>query len=186
MGTVETRPQPHHPPPQAIDTHASLAGLRAVATFEALKGLAVLLLGIALLFVHKDAETFADSLLFHLHISIDRRFAQSFLNAASKLSDARLWTIAAATFSYCTVRFVESWGLWHRRVWAEWFALLSGALYLPLEVLKLAQRTDWERVTVLAVNIVIILYMLYIRIRDCRWPANCDEKAEKVERFRGE
>jgi uncharacterized membrane protein (DUF2068 family) len=179
MGTVETRPR--HPPPEAIDTHASLAGLRTVASFEALKGFAVLALGIALLFVHKDAETFADSLLFHLHISIDRRFAQSFLNAASKLSDARLWTIAAATFSYSTVRFVESWGLWHRRVWAEWFALLSGALYLPLEILKLAQYPDWEHVAVLLINIVIILYMLYIRISECRWPANCADDTSKQE-----
>ncbi len=76
----------------------------------------------------------------------------------------------AACLTYSTVRFVEAWGLWHRRVWAEWFALLSGALYLPLEILKVAERADWERVAVLAINVAIVLYMLYIRVREARRP----------------
>ncbi len=70
--------------------------------------------------------------------------------------------------TYCAVRFIEAWGLWNRRVWAEWFALLSGAMYLPWEILKIAERADWERIGVLLVNIVIVLYMLEIRVRACR------------------
>jgi uncharacterized membrane protein (DUF2068 family) len=178
MSTVHAGPR--RPAPHAIDEHASAAGLRAVATFEAAKGIAVLLLGIALLAVHKHVEPFTESLLFHLHIGFDRRLAHSLLNAATKITDARLWMIAAATMSYATVRFVEAWGLWHRRVWAEWFALLSGALYLPLEILKVAERADWERVAVLGVNIIVLLYMLEIRIRACRWPANCPSDEQKM------
>lgn len=146
-----------------------------MATFEALKGLVVLALGIALLAVHKHAENLTESLLFHLHIDPDRRLAHMLLNAATKLSDARLLTIIAAMVTYCTVRFIEAWGLWNRRVWAEWFALLSGAMYLPWEILKIAERADWERVGVLLVNVVIILYMLEIRIRACRGSLLCAE-----------
>lgn len=160
-------------PPSAIDERSSRAGLRAVASFEAAKGIAVLALGILLLFVHAHAEDLASSLLFHLHIDPDRRMAHALLTAAQRLNDARLITIAAAAVSYTTVRFVEAWGLWNRRVWAEWFALLSGCLYLPWECLKLAERVDWERLGVLAVNIVIILYMLYVRVSSCRPPAKC-------------
>jgi uncharacterized membrane protein (DUF2068 family) len=156
---------PVHPPPPAIDERASIAGLRAVATFEALKGIAVLLLGVTLLAIHHHAEDFAESLLYHLHLDPDRRLAHLLINAATKVNDARLWTIAAATLTYCAVRFVESWGLWNRRVWAEWFALLSGAMYLPWEILKLTERVDWERIGVLGVNVLIVLYMLEVRIR---------------------
>ena len=166
----------HHPnlaPPSAIDERSSAAGLRAVATFEAVKGIAVLGLGILLLFVHSHAEDFTSSLLYHLHIDPDRRMGHALMNAAAKISDARLWTIASAAVSYATVRFVESWGLWNRRVWAEWFALLSGCLYLPWEFLKLMERVDWERVSVLVINVAIILYMLWVRIQSCRWPAQC-------------
>ncbi len=166
--------QPHvHQPPVAVDERTSLAGLRTVATFEAIKGVAVLALMFILFAVHKHVEDLAWDLLFHLHIDPDRNFAEAFLKAATSLSDARVWTIAAAALAYAAVRFTEAWGLWHRRVWAEWFALLSGMLYLPWEILKLAEHTNWEHVAILMINIVIVVYMLYVRVRSCRPPANC-------------
>lgn len=161
---MSTPPLQLFPPDQALDHHSSDAGLRAVASFEAFKGVLVILLGILLLFVHEHAEDFAESLLDHLHIDSDKRFGHMLLHAASQLSDARLWMIAGASLTYSGVRFVEAWGLWHRRLWAEWFALLSGALYLPLEILKVAERPDWERVTILVINTAIVAYMLYIRL----------------------
>jgi uncharacterized membrane protein (DUF2068 family) len=155
--------------PQGLDEHANKAALRAVASLEALKGIAVLLLGLGLLtLVHKDAEEIAERLLDHLHVNPDRRLAQALLNAASHLTDARLWTIAAASAIYAGVRFTEAWGLWNRRVWAEWFALLSGALYLPWELLKLVEKPNWEHIVILAVNLGILGYMLEIRVREHR------------------
>ncbi len=152
--------------PQAVDEHSSKAGLRAVATFEALKGIVVLALGIALLAVHSHVEDVAENLLYHLHIDFDRRVGHMLLNAASTVNNARWWTIGAAIGTYSSVRFIEAWGLWNMRVWAEWFALLSGAMYLPWEILKLTERVDWDRVAVLVINLMIILYMLVIRIRE--------------------
>lgn len=173
-------------PPSAIDERSSSAGLRAVATFEAIKGVGVVVLGIFLLFMHTHAEDFVASLLFHLHIDPDQKLSHALLNAAEKVTDARLLTIAAAVLSYATVRFVEAWGLWNRRVWAEWFALLSGTLYLPWECLKLAERVDWERGGVLAINVIIVLYMLWVRISSCRPPkcVNGETVEETVDRER--
>lgn len=168
-------------PPTAIDERSSRAGLRAVASFEAAKGISVLALGILLIFMHTHAEDYASSLLFHLHIDPDRRLAHALLDAAVTVTDARLLTIALAAISYATVRFVEAWGLWNRRVWAEWFALLSGALYLPWECLKLAERIDWERIGVLAINVAIILYMLYVRISSTRTPKEVTEEEQTLE-----
>ncbi len=154
--------------PRAIDDHASRAGLRAIASLEAIKGVLVLLLMVALVAVHNRIEDYAEDLLYHLHIDFDQKYAQDFLKAASRVTDTRLWTVCAAATMYAIVRFIEAWGLWNRRVWAEWFALLSGALYLPWEMLKVAERATWEHVALLLVNVVIVLYMLYIRIRESR------------------
>ena len=155
--------------PRAVDEQASKAGLRTVASIEALKGIIVLLLGLALLgLVHKDAEDVAGDFLDYLHINPDRKLAQALLNAASRLTDTRLWAIAAAAVTYAAVRFIEAWGLWNRRVWAEWFALLSGALYLPWEILKVVERASWQHIGILAANLCILLYMLRIRIRASR------------------
>ena len=177
MGISEAHASLSHPHlPQAVDERSSPAGLRAVASFEALKGGVVLAVGVVLLFTHQRAEDYAASLLYHLHIEPDRRLSHMLMDAAWKVSDARLWTIGAATVTYATVRFVEAWGLWNRRIWAEWFALLSGALYLPWEILRLVERVDWERLSVLLVNLVIVAYMLYIRIRACGSIMSCDEE----------
>jgi uncharacterized membrane protein (DUF2068 family) len=159
----------------AVDQDTSLTGLRAVAMFEAAKGGVVLLLGcMVLLLVHRDAEDVAESLLFHLHVNPDRHMAQVVLHAAANITDARLWALAAAAVSYASVRFVEAWGLWHRRVWAEWFALLSGGIYLPWEILKLIEHPDWKHWGVLLINIFILAYMLSIRVRACRKGGDCE------------
>ena len=154
--------------PQAVDEHTSKAGLRTVATFEALKGAVVLVMGVLLLAVHSHVQDIVENLLYHLHVDFDRRLGHMALNAASAVNDARWWAIGAAVGTYSSVRFIEAWGLWNRRVWAEWFALLSGALYLPWELLKLVERVDFVRVAVLLINVVIVLYMLWIRIDECR------------------
>jgi len=163
---MATQTPVQHPIPHAVDEHASKAGLRAVATFEAMKGIVVLGLGIALLFLHRHVEDYAEDLLFHLNIDLDRRFGHAVLHAASQISGARLWTLALAITIYPAVRFIEAWGLWNRRVWAEWFALLSGTLYLPFELLKFAEQPTWLHASVLIINVIVILYMLYIRLRE--------------------
>jgi uncharacterized membrane protein (DUF2068 family) len=151
--------------PQALDHRSSTTGLRAVASFEALKGGVVVLLLLIIFGVHNRAEDIAENLLFHLHIDPDRRLSQVLLDAATRLSDTRLLTIAIAALSYSSVRFIEAWGLWNRRVWAEWFALLSGALYIPWEALKLAEHHTWVNILILTVNVGIVLYMLYVRLQ---------------------
>jgi Predicted membrane protein len=71
--------------------------------------------------------------------------------------------------AYSSVRFTEAWGLWKRRVWAEWFALLSGALYLPWEIVKVAERPNLVHLTVFITNMIVLLYMLYIRVAATRY-----------------
>jgi uncharacterized membrane protein (DUF2068 family) len=153
----------HAPVPEVTEVPAIRAGLRAVATFEASKGLLVLLLGLGLLdLLHRDVEETAENLLWHFHIDPDRRLARVILDAGSNLTDARLWTLAGTAVAYASVRFAEAWGLWNRRSWAQWFALLSGALYLPWEVSKLGQRVNWVHTGVLVGNVLLLMYMGYL------------------------
>jgi uncharacterized membrane protein (DUF2068 family) len=165
----------NRPAPQAVDERTSAAGLRAVAIFEAAKGTIVLLLGLGVLaLLHRDVESFAEGLLAHLHVNPDRRLSHALLNAASRVTDARLWAIAAGAAAYAAVRLTEAWGLWRRRVWAEWFALLSGALYLPYEIAKLVERPNLAHAAVFLGNVAIVIYMAAIRLRACR-PVRCAE-----------
>jgi uncharacterized membrane protein (DUF2068 family) len=150
------------------ERHRRRAALRAVATLELTKGLVVLLLGFgAVSMVHKDAWDTAEALLRFLHVNPDHHhYAQVFLNLADNVTDKKLWAVAAGAAAYSIVRFVEAYGLWLQRAWAEWFALISGALYVPFEAYEVVRRTTLIHVAVLVINLVIVLYMLYLRLSE--------------------
>jgi uncharacterized membrane protein (DUF2068 family) len=90
--------------------------------------------------------------------------AQAFIQAADRVSDNRIIAFACVAFLYSAIRFVEGYGLWHARVWAEWFAIISGAIYLPWEILEVVKHHGHPlRWAVLTVNILVVLYMIYVR-----------------------
>jgi uncharacterized membrane protein (DUF2068 family) len=65
---------------------------------------------------------------------------------------------------YVILRFVEAYGLWYARPWAEWLAIASGSIYIPFEVADLLRRPDALRLLILGVNVGIVLYMLMLRL----------------------
>lgn len=153
-----------------------------VASFEFIKGLFVLLIGLsAILLVHKDAWVIAESLLALLHISTDRHSAQLFLDFADDITDARLWAAARLAFAYTALRFAEAYGLWRQRTWAEWVAFGSGTLLIPLEIRELLRGVTPLRSAVFVGNVVIVFYMLYL-LRSGRLaaipPADAESHAE--------
>ncbi len=142
----------------------NLQVLRGIATLELTKGLIVLLAacGVLLLMRREDPFDIADGLLRLLHISPDHHFAQVFLDWADSLTMAKIWAVGAAAISYSVLRFLEAYGLWYARAWAEWIALVSGALYLPFEIYKVVHRQSVFHVSVLLINLAIVFYMAYV------------------------
>jgi uncharacterized membrane protein (DUF2068 family) len=133
--------------------------------FEATKGALVLLVGIGLLsLLHRDVGAVAAQLVRRLHLNPARHYPFIFLQAAAKVTDAKLWALAGGATAYALVRFIEAYGLWHRQVWAEWFALLSTSLYLPVELYEVVKRRTLSAAVVLLINTIIVLYLLYCRL----------------------
>jgi uncharacterized membrane protein (DUF2068 family) len=151
-------------PGTKIDLHRAQRNLlRAVASFEFIKGMFVLLIGLsAVLLVHKNAWVIAESLLALLHISTDRHSAQLFLDFADNLTDTRLWVAAQLALAYSVLRFVEAYGLWKQRTWAEWVAFGSGTLLLPIEIRGLMHGITVLRSAVFVANLGIVLYMFFL------------------------
>jgi uncharacterized membrane protein (DUF2068 family) len=138
--------------------------LRAVASFEVSKGLVVLAAGIGiLLLLHKDTSEVAENLLRLLHISPDHRFARVFLAWVDTLTDEKLWAVSGVALAYSSLRFVEAYGLWRARAWAEWVALVSGAMYLPIEIREIVRRPNLFHTSLLLINLAVVIYMAYLR-----------------------
>ena len=133
--------------------------------FEALKGALVLIVGFGLLsLLHHDLEDAAENIVRHIHLNPARHYPRVFIEAAAHVDDTRLMALAALAFLYSVVRLVEAYGLWGMKAWAEWFAICSGAIYLPIEAYKLFERATWIKGMVLLVNAAIVAYMIRVRL----------------------
>ena len=140
-------------------------GIRTVAVFEALKGIIVLIAGIILIrLVHDDLQAAAERFIRHMHLNPLRFFPHLFLEGVSKINPSRLRAFAAFAFFYSCVRFIEAYGLWRIKAWAEWFAIISGAIYIPFEVLGLIKHATLFKVGIIIFNLFIVLYLIYVRI----------------------
>lgn len=138
----------------------SAAGVRGIAIIEAVKGLLILLVGFGLLsLVHRDVEQFATGLVRHSHLNPASHYPHIFIEAAAKATDSRLWMLAFAAVLYAAARPSEAYGLWYRRRWAEVFAVVTGALYLPVEIYELSEHVTAVRITVFAVNGLIVAFL---------------------------
>jgi uncharacterized membrane protein (DUF2068 family) len=138
-------------------------GLRFVAALEATKGLLVFLTGFGLLaYIHKDLHLAAERLVRHFHLNPASRYPTIFLDLADHVTDSQLWFLALFALLYATARIIEAYGLWHERRWAEWFGLLSGGMYVPLELFEIARGVTWPKTVLLIVNAGVVGYLAFI------------------------
>jgi uncharacterized membrane protein (DUF2068 family) len=142
-----------------------IKGVRTVATIEFTKGVLVVLAGLGVFSMrHRDVWGVAESLLEFLHVNPHHHFVGFFISLVSRVSDVRLWKLAVVAGIYTILRFIEAYGLWFVRGWAEWLAFCSGAIYVPFEVADIIKRPSMFGALVLIVNLIIVLYMLYLRL----------------------
>ena len=145
------------------DEHrARRQALRSVALVEFAKGAVVVAAALSLYWL--DPSDVADAFLNFLHISPDHHFAHLLFSLADRLSDITIWHVVVGACCYSGLRFTEAYGLWRERAWAEWIALISGAIYLPVEIRLMAQRTSLLHVSVFLINVAIVVFMFYLRI----------------------
>ncbi len=145
---------------------SSRVGLKLVAVLEAAKGLVVLAAGFGLFrLVHRDVQAAAESLVRHLHLNPLAQLPRALIDASGRIDDAHLRMLALGAIAYSVIRCAEAYGLWTDRRWAEWFGALSGGVYLPFELYKLAERLTWTRLTVYVINSVVVGYLVLVLVR---------------------
>ncbi|NMW18647.1 MAG: DUF2127 domain-containing protein [Chlorobiaceae bacterium] len=143
--------------------HKMTRVLKAVALFEAFKGFLVLFAGAGLfLLMQHDIQGSAEQLVRHLHLNPAHDFPKIFIQAAGNLTDNRIRFLALLALLYSLMRFIEAYGLWFARRWAEWFALISGCVYLPIELFELAKGFTWLKIGLVMINLLVVLYMAFV------------------------
>lgn len=141
-------------------------GLKLVAGIEAAKGVLVLAAGLGLFeLMHRDVQAAAERLVRNFHLNPASHYPRVFLEAMTRVDNAHLRFLAVGAFSYALVRFIESFGLWGGRRWAEWFGVLSGCIYLPLEIYTLFEGITWPRMTLFCANCIVVGYLASVLLR---------------------
>jgi uncharacterized membrane protein (DUF2068 family) len=150
-------------------------GVRVIAILEASKGILALAAGLGLLsLIHQDLALAVERFIWRMHLNPTAHYPKVLIKAAQNLDNYHLVMIAVLVLVYALVRFIEAYGLWWQRGWAEWFATLSGAIYIPIEVMELIKGFTWPRITALAINLLIVGYLSWVlweskrRMREAR------------------
>ena len=152
-------------PQNQLPSHSR--GIHLFAGFEAFKGLLVLIVGFGFFeYIDGNAQMLADmtnAIVEHLHLNPAHKYPHIFLKALSKVSDQNILWLAVGAFIYSSLRFIEAYGLWKSRVWAQWLALISAGLYIPVEIVELAKGFSYVKAIISFFNVLIVVYLFYIR-----------------------
>lgn len=164
------RPGPFRPL-EAARPHSPAATfwLRAIALFEAAKGVLVLCAGTGLLFlIGKDVQAVAGRFIKHLHLDPARHYPSIFIKAATSATPQQLRLLAWGAFLYSAFRIAEGVGLWYRRRWAEWLAVATGLIYVPFEVASFFRHPRLEPAAAFVVNVAVVVFLAY-RLKAGDW-----------------
>ena len=144
-------------------------GLHLIAAFEAAKGAIVLALSLGLFnLMHRDVQEIAMHLVAQLGLHPGHKYSEALLHFIRGINQSQILGFALIALAYSAIRFVEAYGLWKEKSWAKWLAILSGALYLPYEFYHLYLHFTWIKVGVTVFNILLVLYLVYIKVLDRR------------------
>ena len=81
------------------------------------------------------------------------------MNGRPQRPPLTLRTIAIFEAAKGALAFAAGCGLWGGKHWAEWFAVISAGLYLPLELNHLVRHPTQLTVAVTLLNVAIIVYL---------------------------
>jgi uncharacterized membrane protein (DUF2068 family) len=136
-------------------------GLRLIAAFKLLKGLALLALGIGVLnLLHKDVEAIVVHWINVFQVDPHGHYMQRLLAKLSILDDRRLKELSVGTFIYSAIFLTEGIGLALGKRWAEYLTIISTASLLPLEIYELATHASIGKVLALLINLAVVVYLV--------------------------
>jgi uncharacterized membrane protein (DUF2068 family) len=136
-------------------------GLRLIAVFKLLKGLALLALGIgALRLLHKDVAEVIEHWINVFEVDPHNYFIHKILEKLANVDDHRLRVLSAGTFIYAAIFFTEGIGLWFRKRWAEYFTIITTSSLLPIEIFELVKHASWGKWFALLINLAVVVYLV--------------------------
>jgi uncharacterized membrane protein (DUF2068 family) len=148
-----------------------LNGLRTIAVIEAIKGALAFMVAIGLhSMAGQNIQEMAERLVTHLHLNPASHYPSILIQTATQISDTNINLIAGGVVLYTCIRFIEAYGLWLQKRWTEWFALISGGVYVPFEIRELMLHVNWVTIAAFSINVMVIWYLVFIMFKSHKAP----------------
>jgi uncharacterized membrane protein (DUF2068 family) len=147
--------------------------LRALAVDRAVRG--VLLIALAYGIWRFDASRGAlrhvlnsylpalEPLAYKFGVDLEESGPVRLIQQAFAAKHSTLLVVALAVLMFGILELVEAYGLWFKRRWGEYVAVVATALFIPLEVHEIILRVTWLRVGALIVNLFAVAYILWTK-----------------------
>lgn len=130
------------------------------------KGLLLVLLAAGVYSLSDDnlPQEFRETLQF-FHLDPEKKFFTELANKLSHITPSNLIWVARGTVLYSLFSLVEGVGLILRVSWAGWMAICESIFFIPIEVYELMHKLSASLLLILALNILIVWYLLQNRQR---------------------
>ncbi len=137
--------------------------LPLIAAERALRGL-LLLAASVYLFAQRNSDLGATAEHIARTIDIDPQHGlpHRLIAKLHTLHAHQLKVIAALALGYGLLELVEGVGLWLRKRWAEWLTVIATSALVPFEVYELIHRANALKAGGLAVNLLIVGYLVRV------------------------
>lgn len=142
------------------------AGLYTVTAIKLGKALLLLTVAVGIFsLANNDLPRELETALRLLHQDPEHEFWAMLAAKLETLTPAGLRFLASGTLLYALLLFAEGLGLLCGCAWAVWLAIGETAFFIPLEVLDLLHRFRWGIAAILAVNVLIVAWLVRFRHR---------------------
>jgi uncharacterized membrane protein (DUF2068 family) len=98
-----------------------------------------------------------------LGVDLDDTSAVRLLQQAFAARHSTLLLVALGVLAYGILELVEGYGLWFKKRWGEYVAVVVTSLFVPLEIHEIMVLVSWLRVGALVVNLFATAYILWTK-----------------------
>ncbi|MBI3577312.1 DUF2127 domain-containing protein [Candidatus Gottesmanbacteria bacterium] len=138
--------------------------LRFIIVEKAIKSIVLFVLAFSI-FPIFSAETvlLARQLARQSHLFSNARFVTSFIRFLNQTREQRLLLFSIFFLGWGLLELVEAVGIFKRRRWAEYLAVVTASLFIPIEIRTVAIRFTMEKLGFLVFNIILVYYFIHAR-----------------------
>jgi uncharacterized membrane protein (DUF2068 family) len=138
--------------------------IKAIAIFEFLKGLMILLSTLAIIIAsnHKLLSYFSPFIK-HIYFPSIAIFIFRKVVVYIYGNINREYFLLSFSTAYSLLRFLEAYGLWNLKKWGYLIGIISVSLYLPIEIVEIIKNFAFYKIFITGFNVAILIYLIKIR-----------------------